>query len=300
MGIRSSALLSSARTVNLSEALDQAVRTLTASGITNARFDADLLLARVLGRDRTWIVTHARDVLDAGPDESFRGLIARRAEREPLQYILGSQEFWGRPFKVTRDVLIPRPETELVVEAALGFLTAVEQPTIIDLCTGSGCIAVSLAKELRSPRIFATDLSGAALTVARENAGINGCSDLIRFLEGDLFEPLRELDLQRNIDCITANPPYIRSSDKSALQPEVRDFEPERALISGTEGTEFHQRIIREAGVYLKHGGMLIMEMGLGQAQDLIAMIKTAGAYGAPDVLKDLAGIDRVITARKK
>jgi release factor glutamine methyltransferase len=286
--------------VTLSEALYQAAQTLTTAGIKDARLDAELLLGRVLGRDRTWLFTHANDLLDRAFFGPFEELIARRARREPVQYILGSQEFWGRSFRVTPAVLIPRPETELLVERAAGILNAIDRPTVIDLCTGSGCIAVSLAKELRSPRIFATDISESALEVARANAAAHACSNSIRFLAGDLFEPVAELDLRGRVDCITANPPYISSSDLRALQPEVRDFEPEHALIAGPAGTEIHARIIREAPFYLKSGATLMMEMGIGQAPDLIRMTAAAGAYGQPEIVKDLAGIDRVIILREK
>ena len=183
-------------------------------------------------------------------------LIERRAQREPLQYITGRQEFWGLDFMVTPDVLIPRPETELIVETALAACQDRSRPlTIIDLCTGSGCIAISLAKELPAARIFATDTSAKALAVARENARRHGVSDRIRFLEGDLFGPLEELDLQGQVDIIVSNPPYVPSGDRPALQPEVRDYEPELALFAGPEGTEIHRRIIGTAPRFLKKNG---------------------------------------------
>jgi release factor glutamine methyltransferase len=197
-------------------------------------------------------------------------------------------------------VLIPRPETEFVVEAAAAAVSETPAPIIIDLCTGSGCIAVSLAYELPRARIFATDRSGAALDIARHNARQNGVAERIRFIEGDLFGPLDELDLTGRADVIAANPPYVRSGDLVGLQPEVRDFEPEIALITGPEGTEVAERIIGAAPEYLRPGGSLIVEMGLGQAEALRKAIKTAGRYGPVEVLKDLAGIERVIIAKKE
>ena len=173
-------------------------------------------------------------------------------------------------------------------------------PAIVDLCTGSGCIAVSLAKEYPQARIFATDRSEAALDIARRNARQNGVADRIRFLEGDLFEPLSETDLVGRIDIIATNPPYIRSDDLQALQPEVRDFEPRMALIAGPDGTEIAERIINAAPNYLRSGGSLIMEMGMGQTDALRKIIAAAGTYTEPEVLKDLAGIERVIVATKK
>jgi release factor glutamine methyltransferase len=171
---------------------------------------------------------------------------------------------------------------------------------IVDVCTGSGCIAVSLAKDLPASRIFATDRSGRALAVARENARKHAVGGQIRFLEGDLFRPLDELDLAGKIHVITANPPYIELKDLGLLQPEVRDFEPEIALISGPEGTEIHQRIIADASRFLAKNGALIMEMGIGQSEKLAAMSEATGSFGIPEILKDLAGIDRVIKLQRK
>jgi len=219
--------------------------------------------------------------------------------REPLQYITGKQEFWGLPFKVTPDVLIPRPETEFVVEAALKAVSMTIAPVIIDVCTGSGCIAISLAKELLNAQVFATDRSELALGIARENARMNLVADRIRFLSGNLFAPCEELDLHGKVDVITANPPYIPMGDLAALQPEVRDFEPEMALIAGPQGTEIGTAIIEQAPAFLKKGGALIMEMGMGQTADLCAVVNDTGNYRTLELVKDLAGIERVLVARK-
>jgi release factor glutamine methyltransferase len=221
--------------------------------------------------------------------------------REPLQYITGLQEFWGLPFFVTPDVLIPRPETEFVVEAALKAASGNSAPVIVDLCTGSGCIAISLAKELPQARIFATERSGAALDIARRNARQNGVAERLEFLAGDLFIPLNRTDIVGRIDVITVNPPYIRTDELPALQPEVRDFEPEMALIAGPEGTEIAERIINAAATYLRPAGSLIMEMGIGQTEELRNFITPTDQYLTTiEVLKDLAGIERVIVAVKK
>jgi release factor glutamine methyltransferase len=254
-----------------------------------------------LKKDRAWLITHISDPLDNGTVKLFESVIDRRTRREPLQYITGMQEFWGLEFIVTSDVLIPRPETELLVETALKIMqSASRQATIIDLCTGSGCVAVSMAKEIGNARIFATDKSNRALAVARENARRHDVSDRIRFLEGDLYEPLEELDIRGQADIITANPPYIRSGDLPMLQPEVRDYEPKIALIAGPEGIEIQQRVLATSPEFLKKHGALIMEMGMGQAEELKRMVAETGAYSTQEILKDLAGIDRVIVARKK
>ena len=283
----------------IAEAIQKAAKELSGHNVPNARLDAELLLRHTLGKDRAWLLAHMQDRLDDQGQSSFEQSIERRILREPLQYITGTQEFWGLPFKVTPDVLIPRPETEFVVEAALKAVSGLDTPVIVDLCTGSGCIAISLAKELPKARIFATDRSDRAVYMARENARKNGVADRIRFLEGDLFGPLEEMDLRGRIDGIAANPPYVRSGDLTTLQPEVRDFEPETALIAGPEGTEIAERIIHQAPEYLKPGGSLIMEMGIGQAAALGQIIEHTHQFGPIEIVKDLAGIERVIVARR-
>ena len=286
--------------VTLAEAINNAATLLSTAGITNARLDAEVLLSHIILKDRVWLITHRDDVLDDNHQREFADVIQRRTRREPLQHIIGNQEFWGLEFIVSPDVLIPRPETEFIIEAALAIAQDRNTPVrIIDLCTGSGCIAVSLAKELTAARVIATDASEKALTVARENTRRHGVSEHIRFLLGDLFEPLEELDIRGQIDIIVSNPPYVQAGDLSTLQPEVRDYEPEMALIAGPEGTEMAKRIIRLAPEYLKKNGALIMEMGLGQADALTRMVEATGAYGDRELLKDLAGIERVIIARK-
>jgi len=288
-------------TVTHAEAINNAANLLSTAGITNARLDAEVLLSHIIMKDRVWLITHRDDELDDKHQRDFADVIQRRTRREPLQHIIGNQEFWGLEFIVSSDVLIPRPETEFIIEAALAIVEDRNTPVrIIDLCTGSGCIAVSLAKELTAARIIATDASEKALAIARENTRRHGVSEHIRFLLGDLFEPLEELDIRGQIDIIVSNPPYVQAGDLSTLQPEVRDYEPEMALIAGPGGTEMAKRIIQLAPEYLKKNGALIMEMGLGQAEALTRMVEATGAYGNRELLKDLAGIERVIVVRKK
>jgi len=286
--------------VTLAEAIHNASNRLSAAGIANARLDAEVLLAHIIKKDRVWLITHRDEVLDDEQQRAFAEVIRRRTGREPLQHIMGSQEFWGLEFMVTPDVLIPRPETEHIIEAALAIVQDRNSPVrIIDLCTGSGCIAVSLAKELAAARIIATDASEKALAVARENSRRHGVAERIRFLQGDLFRPLEELDLRGQVDILVSNPPYVLAGNLSTLQPEVRDYEPQMALIAGPEGTEIAIRIIRTAPEYLKQNGALIMEMGMGQSEALMRAVAATSAYAGPDILKDLAGINRVIVARK-
>lgn len=287
--------------MTLAEAIYNGSETLSQHGIENARLDAELLLCRSLNRNRAWIVTHSKESLEDEARKGFETLVNRRAKREPFQYIVGVQEFWGLDFTVTPDVLIPRPETELIIERALAIEPDRRRPlNIADLCTGSGCIAISLATERDQARIFAADKSVKALVVARENARIHGVSERVRFLQGDLFEPLEELDLRARMDIIVSNPPYVPDSVLPSLQPEVRDFEPLDALAAGVDGTVFHRRIIDRAPEFFKQNGALIMEMGLGQAEMLVRLVNETGQYQLPEIFKDLAGIERVIVARKK
>lgn len=286
--------------MTLAEAIQKAAEKLSAHGVPNARLDAELLIRNALGKDRAWLLVHMQDRIDDQGQRSFERSIERRKLREPLQYITGAQEFWGLPFRVTPDVLIPRPETEFVVEAALKAVSGISTPVIVDLCAGSGCIAISIAKELPKARIFATDRSDRAVHVAQENARLNSVAGRIRFLEGDLFGPLEEMDLRDRIDCVVTNPPYVRSGDLSTLQPEVKDFEPEMALVAGPEGTEIAERIIRQAPEYLRPGAPLIMEMGIGQAAALRKIIEDTHLFGPVEIVKDLAGIERVLVAHKK
>lgn len=285
--------------MTIAQAIHQAGERLAEAGVSNARLDAELLFCFAAKKDRAWLLSHFKDHAEQDIIIVFDGLVARRIQREPVQYITGMQEFWGMEFIVTPDVLIPRPETELIVEACISGVRHNTAPLIIDLCTGSGCIAVSLAKEMPAARIFATDASGRALTIARKNTARHGVSGRIRFFEGDLFWPLSELAIRGAVDIIAVNPPYISSADAAELQPEVRDYEPKEALVAGPEGTEIQKRIIESAPEFLKSGGVLVMEMGINQADALKEMIHRSAVFKDLAVLKDLAGIERVIMARR-
>jgi len=287
--------------MTLAEAINNAATRFIAAGIGTPRLDAEVLLRHALKRDRAWLLAHFHDRLDEEPRGIFEQAVERRAKREPLQYITGKQEFWGLEFAVSPEVLIPRPETELIIETVLNSVQDRNKAcTLIDLCTGSGCIATVLASELPAARIIATDKSPGAIAVARENASSHGVLDRILFMEGDLTAPLESLDIDGQVDIIVSNPPYVRSGDYPALQPEVKDYEPALALFGGPEGTDIHQRIINAAVRYLTSNGLLIMEMGIGQAEILANYLKKVGRYRSFEILRDLAGIERVIAARRK
>ena len=244
-------------------------------------------------------------------------LILRRANREPLQYITGIQEFWSLDFKVAPGVLIPRQETELLVEETLkdaeykahdakktattetenNALTSVPKPLILDLCTGSGCIAVALAKELFGSTIHAIDNSENALEIARENSERHDVKDRIIFMSGDLFQPLK--NLAGKFDFIVSNPPYVKRSDLEELEPEVNLFEPVSALDGGKDGLDFVRSIIDEAPTYLNNNGQLLLEIAFDQAAEVQAHIEKSGCYVSLTVIKDLSGNDRVVKARR-
>lgn len=265
------------------------------------------------GRETVWLLERALGVtaLDLRLNESravagdalrrARALLARRASREPLQYLLGTQEFCGLEFEVDPTVLIPRPETELLVETVLrcvGTQPAGYRPVIADIGTGSGCIAVALARRLPEAAVYAVDCSAEALRMARRNADRLGAAGRVTFLEGDLTAPLEAWGLAGRLDVVVANPPYIAEREWDGLQPEVRLFEPRIALAGGEDGLAVYRRLVPEAAGLLGAGGWLVMEVGQGQAEAVRALIEGTGCYGAVDMLPDQAGIARVLCAQ--
>jgi release factor glutamine methyltransferase len=231
----------------------------------------------------------------------YRDLVARRAARQPLQYLTGIQEFWSLAFKVTPSVLIPRPETEGLIDAFL-HLRETPDPVVLDIGTGSGCLAVTVAKEIPGARVFAVDLSEAALAVARENAAAHGIAARIDFRRGDLFEPFRGpgSGLAGRVDFILTNPPYLGDDEFPGLMPEVRDHEPRGALSAGPDPLAVHRRLARECVEFLKPGGHLIAEMGLGQEAALRALYGGKPGLEIAVVNRDLAGIPRVLIVRAR
>ncbi len=261
-----------------------------------ARRDAEILLAHLLRRDRAWVFAHPEAELDAEQKEAFREVTARRAAREPLQYLTGEQEFYGLPLRVTGDTLIPRPETELLVESVLGWAKLQAGPLrILDVGTGTGAIALALATHLPAAEIVACDLSAAALAVARDNAERLDLAARVSFVQSDLLDALTpELDAGGFFDAIVSNPPYVPSTDAPTMQPEVVDHEPHLALFAGEDGLEVYRRLIPEAHAALRSGGLLAMELGFGQREALEALLD-----GWEDVrfLEDYAAIPRIALA---
>jgi release factor glutamine methyltransferase len=256
--------------------------------------DAELLLMHVLGKDRAWMLAYWRDEAGVECSIPYHSAIERRRIGEPIQYITGEAEFYGLPFRVTRDVLIPRPETEHSVEKVLELATGLAAPRIVDVGTGSGAIAVAVAGKLPGAAMTAIDLSSAALAVARENAARNGVADRIRFLQGDLLAPVAG----QQFEIVVSNPPYVAESDRVSLAVEVRDHEPELALFAGAEGLAIYRRLIPQAFRALVPGGCLVLEIGYRQEAEIHALLTDAGFAGI-GFAADLRGIARVACARR-
>jgi len=268
---------------------------LAAAGIESGEQEACWLMEHALGLSNLTQVLDRDRVLSTREAETVQALVARRVSREPLQYLLGTQEFCGIEFVVTPAVLIPRPETELLVEQVVRRISAEQAATVVDVCTGSGCIAVALAQRRPRLRMTATDISDAALTIGKNNACRQAVADRITWLEGDLMKPLAGRNLESSVDVIVSNPPYISEQDWAGLQPEVKEFEPRQALVAGPRGTERHEGLLSEATRYLVPGGALMMEMGAGQGPAVRQLIDAVGGYESVQVLCDAAGVERVV-----
>ena len=323
--------------------LDNSVRSLLKRGIAQLReaevpsftLAAELLLLDVLGRNRTWLYAHPEEIIADADTQRFFGLIARRAAGEPTQHLTGKQEFWGLEFEVTPDVLIPRPETEHVIEVALDRLALRElranRPQkstgeglqIADVGTGSGCIAVALAKELPAANFVASDISPAALAVAKRNAQRHAVADRIQFVECNLLafpvrtqqaapQPGKRIDSalpvfhesrvtdreSRHFDLIASNPPYIGRREALSLPREVRDHEPHAALFGGEEGYELYADLIATSAQHLKSGGILVLELGHNSLPAVQPLLDAANWTNVA-VTNDLAGIPRVLAAER-
>src|SRR6266705_3687033 len=281
--------------ISISNAIREGVQMLRAAGVNEARRESGSLLAHAIGGDRTCVVTHADEPLKAAVVESFRKLIERRAAGEPLQYLTGHQEFFKLDFEVTPDVLIPRPETEFLVEIALELLKGNLDPFIADIGTGSGCVAVSLLHELPDAHAIATDISAAALCVAQRNADRHGVTDRLTVIESDCFA---KVNADRSFSLIAANPPYIRDDEMGTLQREVGS-EPRRALAGGPDGLDIVRRLLREAAPFLGSGGHFVFEIGYGQ-NALVEQWINREVWELTEMRSDLQGIARTVVLRQK
>ena len=301
---------------------------LRAAGVETACLDAEVLLAEVLGIERWRLLADGAAAVPAAALAVFEARLARREAREPVAYILGRKEFWSLDFIVTPDVLIPRPETECLVETAVRWLrhraasspgSIVPSPgsqvvpdvtqdqglgtrgrlVVVEVGTGPGTILLAVAREVEGPRYLGTDVSAAALAVARRNAAALGLASKVELVRGDLYEPLAGLGLEGRVDLLVSNPPYVRSRDMEGLAPEIRRYEPALALHGGRDGLDVTRRLVAEAPRWLAPGGALLVEFGDGQADECLACLRAAGAFGPGRIVRDLGGWPRAVLARK-
>jgi len=265
---------------------------LAARGVENSRLEAEWLLCAATGMDRVGLyLNYDKPLLDKEL-AAYRSMVARRAKREPLQHILGSQEFCGLDFEVSADVLIPRHDTELLVSQAVALMP--DAGSILDIGTGSGCVAVALALHFPAASITAIDISEAALAVARRNIEKHNVE--VELLHGSLLEPVTG----RSFDLIVSNPPYIPTADIACLEPEVRDYDPFGALNGGTDGLDIYRILIPNAQPHLNSSGWLLLEVGQGQAAEVAQIFNETGGYAEPFTAKDPGGIERVVAAKRK
>lgn len=275
--------------------LHRTTRDLTAGGSPSPRLDAEVLLMRFLRMDRVQLCMQPERELSEEEAAGFARWVERRSLGEPVAYILGDKEFWSLRFEVNREVLIPRPETECLIEEVLRFYRPPgEGLRVLDIGTGSGAIGVVLARELPAARVVATDISPGALAVARRNALSQGVAGRMEFFQGDLFAAV-----SGDLDIICSNPPYIPEGVYDLLPAGIRNFEPPGALIVGPDGVVFHRKIIREGAHRLKAGGRIFLEIGEGQRDRVAALFREEGGYGDIDCRKDYGGVDRVASARR-
>lgn len=281
-------------TRTIAHELTFAMDALSHAGVETPQLDAEVLMAHVIGVKRVYVITHPERELTEEEACRYRESVARRVKREPLAYITGEREFWALSFEVAFGVLVPRPETETLVEAALSTLRGRENPLIADIGAGSGIIAVSLAVELPDAVVYATDISPEVVEIAQRNAIKHQVEVRVDILEGDLLDPLPN-ELRGELDAVVSNPPYIPSKEIDHLQPEITDYEPRGALDGGPDGMAYHRRILETSREWLKPGGWVHMEIGIGQGEAVSAYARELG-YRNTKVTNDLAGIDRVVS----
>jgi release factor glutamine methyltransferase len=306
--------------MDIRTALKDAMHRLREGGVPSHTLAAELLLMHVTGHERVWLYAHHEEPLDAAQEQKYFQLVARRISGTPTQYLTGKQEFWGLEFEVAPGVLIPRPETEHVVEVALERFSVKHGHSfarntslgaasggalrIADVGTGSGCLAVALAKEFPEATVVATDISAAALDIARRNATRHGVSTRIEFHECNLLDSFLHSALATHhspptFDLIVSNPPYIARDEESNLPREVREHEPHKALFGGAHGGELYAPLIAQAAQLLRSGGIFVCEIGFGAFDHVRPLLGDASTWAAVGVTNDLAGIPRVLAAQR-
>lgn len=278
---------------SIAETLLKAAEILRESGIAEPRREAASLLAFTLGKDKTFLIAHNDYELSNDEQTKFQKFLSRRANREPFHYVTGCQEFYGLDFIVTPDVLIPRPETELIVENAIEILREIEKSRFCEVGTGSGCISISILHELKTATAIGFDISPGALKIARKNAAVNNVLKRFELKKSDVFAVIEN----EKFDLIVSNPPYVSLEDFAGLQREVHDYEPYIALTDGGSGLSIIEKIIKESPEYLKPNGFLLMEIGYNQAPEVSRLFE-AEIWKKLDILPDLQGIPRMVKAQ--
>ena len=278
--------------MTIKQAILQAIEAFEKAGVPDPRIDAELILCHLTGLDRMSMLMQGATTLTNEQEQRFSSLLLSRTRREPLQYLLGTQYFYGLPFQVDSRVLIPRQETETLCEWGVSHLRRLTNPRALDLCTGSGAIAVTLKHECPHANVTAADLSADALAVAASNARLNQAD--VRFVQGDLWEPVQA----ETYDLILSNPPYIPTLDCDTLQHEVMQ-EPRMALDGGADGLDFYRRIAEGAPAHLSPAGLIAVEVGIGEAQDVAALFEAAGLCDV-QIINDLYGVERIVSARRR
>lgn len=285
---------------SIAQTILQGAHRLRKADVSEARREAGSLLAYVLGRDRSYLLSHAEDPLDEEHSRRFDQCVERRVTGEPQQYITGHQEFFALDFEVTKDVLIPRPETELLLENAQRLVADFVDPFICDVGTGSGCIVVTLLHELQKARAIAVDISASALMVAQRNAARHSVLERVEFVQSDCFAALNSRDPQQSsFDLIVSNPPYVEESAIADLQREVRDFEPRIALAAGPDGLAIIRRLLVDAPNFLKTGGYFLFEIGFNQAA-AVEQLLDPKIWKLIDIFRDLQSIQRTVALQKQ
>lgn len=275
--------------------LRKGVNILRESNIDNPMLDGEVLLTYVLGTDRVGLVRDRDKTLDMGFIDHYLRLVEERKQGKPVQYITGCQEFMGLDFAVGEGVLIPRPDTEILVERVIELLKGIKRPQIADLCIGSGAIGVSLAYYIKDAYVYATDISKDALEYCKVNALKNSVMDRFKIFEGNLSEPLFEEGLEGELNALVSNPPYIAKGEMERLPASVGCYEPHLALYGGEKGLDFYEKILKDAPRLLKKGGILAFEIGYNQGEALKRMIEETGEFRDINIEKDLAGFDRCV-----
>ena len=278
--------------MNVADALAYAAATLEAAGVAESRRETSSLLTFVLARPGSFLFAHPEYELTADEESRFSEALGRRAKREPFQYITGKQEFYRLDFEVAPGVLIPRPETEILVEAAIQVLASLDRPQFLEIGVGSGCISISIFNSVPNSSAIGIDISPAAIAIAERNAEKHGVNERFEIREGNIYA-----GIDAKFDLIVSNPPYIPDSDIDELQPEVRDFEPHSALAGGISGLDLVSQIVSSAPKYLQPAGSLLMEIGFGQSE-AVRELFPAHVWTSVEFLPDLQGIPRIVAAK--